>query len=73
MITRPAEPGVTDVSKVVTTTGKFTTSVTAQSQDKKVKLNIAKNTIGKTEDGKPLSKIRITEDKDPPPADALYP
>ncbi|MFC1961733.1 helix-turn-helix domain-containing protein [Chloroflexota bacterium] len=55
------EPGVTDVSSVVTTQGTFTADVEATSDDDKVTLNISEGTTGTTAAGDPLSEISITE------------
>ena len=62
----PEEPGVTDVSDVVTEEGVFTEDVTAESEDAKVELTIDKDTTGKTVEGEPLSTISITEVAVPP-------
>ena len=71
-IPRPAEPGVSDVSDVVTDEGVFTEDVTAESEDGKVELDIDEGTVGETAEGEPLSEITVTEMEDPPapPEDA---
>lgn len=61
-----AETGVTKVSTAVTSDGRFFRDVTAESTDDKVALDIAKDTIGKTKDGRSLSEISITEMATPP-------
>ena len=64
------EPGITDVSDVVTSEGVFTQDVTAASEDGNVELNIAAGARGYTldEEGQevPLSEITVTEMTDPP-------
>jgi len=60
------EPGVTDVSDVVTSEGVFTQDVTAESDDGKVELDIQKDVIGLTEEGEALSEISIFEVAQPP-------
>lgn len=66
------EPGVTDVSDVITDEGVFTEEVAAESEDGKVELAIDEGTIGLTEEGEPLSEISIIEMEEPPapPADS---
>lgn len=59
-------PGVVDVTKVVTTEGKFTQAVGVKSEDAKVELTIPKDTIGKTEEGAPISRISVTPVAAPP-------
>ncbi len=60
------KPGVTSVSGVVDTTGKFKEAVTAKSEDAKVTLSVGKDTVGKTKEGKPLSEISILKMVTPP-------
>ena len=60
------EPGITDVSNIVTSQGIFTKTTTAVSEDGNVVLTIAKDTIGLTAEGEPLSEISITEMEEPP-------
>ncbi len=63
----PSAPsGVTYVYDFVTTEGKFTKDVTAESEDGKVELTIDEGTIGQTKKGKRLLKITIVEMEDPP-------
>ena len=71
-IPRPAEPGVTDVSDVVTDEGVFTQDVVTESDDGRVELDIDEGTVGETAEGEPLSEITVTEMEDPPapPEDA---
>ncbi|MBI4283225.1 MAG: hypothetical protein HY663_02005, partial [Chloroflexi bacterium] len=66
------EPGVTSVTTAVTSTGEFSSAVTAKSEDAKVKLTIAQGIIGKTSSGSPLSRISIVPMVKPPapPADS---
>ncbi len=59
---------ITDVSNVVTTNGTFTENITAESTGGKGTVDIQKDTVGQTKDGKPLSEIwLIEEDKKLPP------
>ncbi len=66
------EPGVVDVSTVVTEEGVFTQDVTTESDDGKVELTIDEDTIGKTKEDEPISEISVTTMAEPPapPADA---
>ncbi len=60
------EPGVWDISRVITTEGVFTRDVAIDSADAKVKLDIDQDTVGKTKEGDALSQISILEMEDPP-------
>jgi len=64
------EPGVWDVSDVVTSSGTFTNDVTLQSDDNRVSLTIPSGTVGLTADVQPLSQISLTPSASPadPPA-----
>jgi hypothetical protein len=68
----PSEPGITDVSDVVTDEGVFTETTTITCADCHIDLIIDEDTTGLTAEGEPLSEISITEMEDPPdpPADA---
>jgi transcriptional regulator with XRE-family HTH domain len=61
-----APTGTTLVYDKVTSTGKFTQTVTAASGDNKVQLTIDKDVIGKTSVGQPLTQIKITQMTSPP-------
>jgi len=64
----PAPPaGTTDVRGKVATTGRFTRSVTAASEDELCTLTIPKDTVGLTEELEPLDEITVLEMDDPPP------
>ena len=52
-------PGVTNITNIVNAQGVFTQSVTANSGDGKVQLNINTGTTGKTKEGNPLSQISV--------------
>ncbi len=54
------EPGVTNVSDVISDEGEFTRTTTPTSEDGKVELTINKDTIGLV-DGEPVSEIVITQ------------
>ena len=60
------EAGVTSLAGSINSQGVFTRSVTASSDDGKVRLDIAQGTIGKTKDGRPLSQISIKRMTSPP-------
>lgn len=60
------EPGTTDVSDVVSTTGNFTETVIASSVDNLVVLTIDEGVIGLTAEGEPLTEITIAEMTNPP-------
>ncbi|MFC2004099.1 hypothetical protein ACFLUK_00955 [Chloroflexota bacterium] len=61
-------PGVWDVSDVVDAESKFKEDATAKSADDKVKLDIKKDTVVKTKEGKPISLVTITPMEEEPPA-----
>jgi len=61
-----SKPGTTSLLGLVDKNGKFLHNTIIQSANGKVTLNIPRNTIGKTKDGKPLSEITITP-MDPAP------
>ena len=58
--------GITPVSAYLTSSGKFTEDVTAESEDGKVELYIPEDTIGKNKFGALLSSISIVEQENPP-------
>jgi len=66
------EPGVIDVSDIVTPQGEFTDNVTLESEDGNLTITINEGTTGTTADGEPISIITVNEVADPPsaPADA---
>ncbi len=58
--------GLTSVANSITEQGRFTETVTAKSEDRKVELYIPRNTVGKKKGGALLSSISIKETEDPP-------
>ncbi len=64
------QPGMIDVSTVVSSTGRFKQDVEIESADGKIKLNIDEGTVGKIKNGDPISKITVQEVADPPPPPA---
>ena len=50
--------GLTSLTEYITEEGRFTQDVTATSEDKKIKLSIPKDTIGKNRIGSLLAAIR---------------
>jgi hypothetical protein len=65
-------PGITSVLQYLTQAGRFKEDVTAKSEDRKVKLFIPKDTIGKNRVGSLLSSISIREMDEPPSLLADY-
>jgi len=65
-------PGTTEVSDIISSAGVFMETVNAESSDGLCRLTIAKDTLGLTEDGEPLSEVKMTQMGAPPapPADA---
>jgi len=65
-------PGTTEVSDIISSAGVFMETVNAESSDGLCRLTIAKDTVGLTEDGEPLSEVKMTRMGAPPapPADA---
>ena len=65
-------PGTTEVSDIISSAGVFSEAVIAESSDSLCQLTIAKDTVGLTEDGEPLSEVKMTRMGAPPtpPADA---
>jgi len=63
-------PGTTDVRGMVTTSGRFLTSVSLTSDDGRLKLTIPTGTVGLTGDLDPLSEITLLPMDDPPPPPA---
>jgi len=67
------EPGVTNVSNMITDEGVFTGAAIAQTEDGLCKIMIDKGTIALTRDKKPLSEITMTElEALPAPAPGPY-
>jgi len=68
----PLPAGTTDVRGMATSEGRFTSSVTAASEDKLCSLTIPKGTIGLDKDLKPLTQISVAPMTTPPapPADS---
>lgn len=64
--------GITVTRDVMTENGRFTEDVTAKSTDNKVKLDISRNTIGKTRTGGMLTRISVLKEEQPvaPPSDS---
>jgi hypothetical protein len=67
----PVPPGTTDISAVVTTSGRFLEDVIASSHDNKCSVFIPEGTIGLDADLKPITQLSIVPMTDPPdpPAD----
>lgn len=67
-----ALPGTTDVRGMVTAEGRFTTTVTATSEDELCTLTIPEGTVGLTADLEPLTEITMVIMDEPPlpPEDA---
>jgi len=68
----PAAPpvlpaGTTDVRGMITTTGVFSESVTAASEDELCTLDIPEGTVGLTEELEPIDEITVVEMDEPPP------
>jgi len=65
-------PGTTEVSDIISSAGVFMETVNAESSDGLCRLTIAKDTVGLTEGGEPLSEVKMTKMGAPPapPADA---
>jgi len=64
--------GTTEVSDIISSAGVFSKAVIAESSDSLCQLTIAKDTVGLTENGEPLSEVKMTRMGAPPapPADA---
>ncbi len=67
-------PGTTDVSGIVTTAGRFTSTVSITSEDSRTTLTIPEGTVGLTQALEPLNQISIVEMTEPPapPAEANF-
>ena len=59
-------PGTTEVSGIISNVGVFSEAVIAESSDSLCQLIIAKDTVGLTEDGEPLSEVKMTRMGAPP-------
>ncbi len=59
-------PGTTEVSDIISSAGVFSEAVIAESSDSLCQLTIAKDTIGLTGDGEPLSEVKMTRMGAPP-------
>jgi predicted CXXCH cytochrome family protein len=53
------EPGIKDLTGLITADGVFISNTTAESADGVVRLTISKGTVGRTSEGQPLSEISI--------------
>ncbi|MFC2004924.1 putative Ig domain-containing protein [Chloroflexota bacterium] len=70
--TVPLSPGKTDVTKMITTEGLFTTEVEALSDDGRGKLIIPKNTIGLKSNGFSLNQITMIQSEQIAPYEGYH-